>query len=43
MEEKIISALDFQLIVEVPVKYLGLYSKMTGMSPKNKFIAMYIL
>ena len=35
--------LGFSLIVDTPIKYLELYSRMNNLSDKNFFIAQYIL
>lgn len=43
MEEKIMENLNFGLIVDTPIKYLELFSKINNLSSKNFFIAQYIL
>ena len=35
--------LDFSLIVDTPIKYLELFSKLNNLSDKNFYIAQYIL
>lgn len=43
MEEKILDSLGFNLISEISLRYLDLFCKIVKLSPKNKFIAQYIL
>ena len=43
MEERIMDELDFYLIVDTPIKYLELYTRLNNLSDKNFYIAQYIL
>ena len=43
MEQKILDSLGFDLISEIPLRYLDLFCKIVKLSPKNRFIAHYIL
>lgn len=43
MEERIMEELDFSLIVDTPIKYLELYTRLNNLSDKNFYIAQYIL
>ena len=43
MEAKIIDSLGFELISEIPLRYLDLFCRIVQLSPKNRFIAQYIL
>ena len=43
MEQKILETLGFDLISEIPLRYLDLFCTIVKLSPKNRFIAQYIL
>lgn len=43
MEQKILETLGFDLISEIPLRYLDLFCKLTKLSTKNRYIAQYIL
>lgn len=43
MEERIMEELDSWSIVDTPIKYLELYTRLNNLSDKNFYIAQYIL